>query len=245
MIKELHLLKFNLCILPLIISLLLSGCAASNISRNAQNGVDFGMCNARSLVCGDFDPLEAYQNSSQTTKGILLGGATGAVAGGLASSEVGVLPGLAIGAILGGALGAFIDANTTLLDRLENRGAKVIILGDQVLIVIPSARVFCGMSSCISCKAYPLLDATAQFLRCCTTKISVTIGAHSGSSDCDRVSRAVTVEQANSLVRYFWARGVNTRLLVGIGYGGSQPVSCSDWGSNYRIEIRLENLPTC
>lgn len=227
---------------------LLQSCASSCVSRSAENGIDMGVSNARALVCRNTDVMEMYQNSNQLTKGVVLGGATGAIAGSLAS-EVGFLPGLAIGAILGGAIGAYIDEHTTLLDRLENRGAKIIILGDQVLIVLPSVRVFKGMTSDIRSSAFPLLDATAQLLRC-FTKISIKVGAHVNGNGSDCVNRALTHEQANSVVRYLWARGVNARLLVGIGYGGSRPIaSCTDpcsmgWEQNYRIEITLEKLPT-
>ncbi len=65
---------FFLTFFPFIF--LLQSCASSNVERKAANNID-----------------GAYQNSSQATKGVVIGGATGAAVGGL-TSGVGVLPGI-------------------------------------------------------------------------------------------------------------------------------------------------------
>ncbi len=74
-----------------------------------------------------------------------MGGAGGALIGGL-TPGIGVLPGAAGGVLLGGVIGAYINSSTTLLDRLTNRNVTVVVLGDQILIEIPSADMFNAMT---------------------------------------------------------------------------------------------------
>ena len=77
--------------------------------------------------------------------------------------------------------------------------------------------------------------------------MSVNVAAY--TSECaapDTVNIALTQQQANSVVKYLWTRGLNTRLLSASGYGGTKLIAANkpDWNSdNYRVEITLEKLP--
>ncbi len=227
----------------LLCCLLLQGCAQSAVSREAESQVDKGFMNmeggGRSSLSG------TYQNTTQTTKGMILGGAGGAVAGGLISG-VGVLPGAGTGAILGGALGAYIDHYTTLGDKLENRHVKVINLGDQVMIVIPSNEIFDGTTPYLVSSAYSTLNLVAQLIST-YPNMSVEVAAYTPAVGCSPINSALSREQANAIVKYLWRTGINTRLLYGVGKDGAKQVSNSalGWngGENYRIEITLEKLP--
>ena len=61
---------------------LLTGCASSDVSREAASNVDMGVQNANNLVnnASSSSFTETYQNSSQTAKCAVLGGAAGDVA---------------------------------------------------------------------------------------------------------------------------------------------------------------------
>ena len=116
--------------LPFIfVVFLFQGCASSDLSRNAASQVDDAYQNSNASISrlGTGSIASTFQNSSQTSKGVLIGGTTGAIAGTL-TSGVGAIPGAIEGAIFGGALGAYIDAHTTLADKLKNRNVKVIVL---------------------------------------------------------------------------------------------------------------------
>src|SRR5579862_4917875 len=145
------------------LSILFSGCASSNVSRQAAANMDMGERNAKNFFGpGDSEIADAYQNASQTTKGAIIGGTTGAVTG--AVSSVGFVPGTAVGLILGASYGSYIDANTTLQDQLENRGATVVVLGDQILIVLSSDRIFHNCSASIKSQAISTLNLTARYI---------------------------------------------------------------------------------
>ncbi len=176
---------------------------------------------------------------------MLAGGAAGAAVSSL-NSSVGLIPGIAVGAIFGGALGAYIDSHTTLADKLENRGVKVIILGDQIMLVLPSVLVFNERTSNIKFHAYSTLDLVAQFINR-YPNMSVNVAAYtSACSGPDTVNMALTQQQAASVVKYLWRKGVNTRLISASGYGGQKLIAANrpDWNSeNFRVEITLEKLP--
>jgi outer membrane protein OmpA-like peptidoglycan-associated protein len=187
---------------------------------------------------------DAYQNSSQLSKGALIGGTVGALAGAATSGGSGVLPGLGLGAIFGGAIGAYIDSHTTLADKLENRGVQVVQLGDQILIVIPSFIVFDYMTSRLLPGAYDTLDLVVELIGR-NPNMSVKVAGYTSAVEPEDVSVMLSKQQAEKIMRYFWNRNINTRLLFAEGYGGAKLVTANtgDWGSdNYRIEITLEKL---
>ena len=155
---------FNKAILILLIcGFFLSACASSDVSRDVIQ-VLTRRTKCRKLYDnateGDF--TDTYQNTSQATKGAVLGGAQGGNR--VMSSSVGFIPGTAIGLILGASYGRYIDAHSNVQDQLENRGVNVIVLGDQVLIIVPSARLFNPMTSKINPSAYSTFTLIAAIL---------------------------------------------------------------------------------
>ena len=234
------------CAAFIFTALFLQGCASSDVSRNASGEFQKTYQN----VSGAFDSngvsvAESYQGTSQTTKGVMIGGATGAVVGGIASGWTGVVPGAVGGAIFGGALGAYIDSKASITDQIINRGNKVIVLGDQILIIWPSDHVFVEGTSTLQPYSYKTLELVSQFISG-YPNISVKVAAYTGSNGPERISRSLTQEQANSVIKYLWRTKINTRLLYAEGGDGYKPVTetVTDWsGANYRVEITLEKLP--
>lgn len=228
----------------LIIFLALTSCASSNVSRYAEENIDLGVQNARNLVNTDGSFADSFENLTQTAKGALLGGAVGAIAGST-TSTIGALPGAAIGVIFGASYGAYIDANSTLEDQLRNRGANLVILGDQVLIVLPSSRIFQTMTAEIKQGSFPTLNLLTIYINR-YHKMLVKIAAYTNDTGSERVDFALSDQQARSIAKYLIANGVDARILYASGYGGTHLVSKNtlDWDSseNYRIEITMERL---
>lgn len=225
--------------------LYLTGCASSAAQRGAASEADKAYLETSyQFSHGSGELRDAYQNSSQLTKGVMIGGTVGALAGAATSGGSGVLPGLGLGAIFGGAIGAYIDSHTTLADKLENRGVQIIQLGDQILIVIPSFVVFDYMTSRLLAGAYDTLDLVVEFIGR-YPNMSVKVAGYTSAVEPEDVSVMLSKQQAEKIMRYMWNRNINTRMLFAEGYGGSKLVTANtgDWGSdNYRIEITLEKL---
>ena len=225
----------------------LFGCASSTVSRSAGDQVNsaYESSNARLAHAGDDDPAEAYQNSPQTTKGVVVGSAAGALTGVVFAGTAGLLPGVAGGAALGGFLGAYIDSRTTLRDQIENRGVKVMVLGDQVKLVLASDQVFRGMSNNIVYSSLGTLDAVAKYINMYRTML-VTIDTYTNDSGDKQVNCLVSQQQATAIEKYLWPR-LNTRVLTAHGHGGTDLLEANSlsWteGINYRVEITFEKLP--
>ncbi len=228
----------------LVLSTVLAGCASSTVERESASNADLGLHNARNLAddASSSDIPDTYQNASQATKGVILGGAAGGVAGSFMSG-VGFLPGAVTGALLGGSYGGYIDSQTSLSDKLINRGANVIILGDQVMIVINSSRLFDGMSDRLKEPSYSTLDVLAEYINSNIT-MSVKIAAYTDDVGSAQINLITSRKQAQAIERYLAASGVSTRLLVAEGYGGTNLIAKNQetWGDsdNYRIEITME-----
>jgi outer membrane protein OmpA-like peptidoglycan-associated protein len=227
--------------------MLLAGCASSGVERDTTNTIDHAYYGSgaalSSLTSGS--AAGAYQNSSQTSKGVVLGGGAGALAGGL-TSGIGMVPGMAGGAIWGGALGAYIDSRTTLVDKLQNRGVKVVVLGDQIMLVMRSAYLFHGTTSNLLTDAYSTLNLVAKFIGD-NPNMSVRVAGNVTMAGPEEVNRSVSRQQAEAVVKYLWRTGVNTRMLYAVGEGGKNPVVKDELylvdTENYRIEITMEKVP--
>jgi len=223
---------------------ILSGCAYSDVERDVTSNIDKGVETTKVKVnaASEGNLADSYQNASQETKGALLGGAAGGVTGAFASG-VGVFPGLLVGSVFGASYGAYIDSKATIEDQLQNRGATIVVLGDYVLLVLPSARIFEDMSAKIKPDAYSTLNLAARYLNG-YTKILVKISTYTNPMRSSDVALCLSQEQAESIERYFVASGLDARLLYAVGYGGMSPVQRDSYAwkenDNYRIEITLE-----
>jgi outer membrane protein OmpA-like peptidoglycan-associated protein len=248
--KKIRLLRILFYLLPCFI---LAGCASSEVARDVSCNIDRGVQNAEDLYEGttNSDIADSYQNASQRAKGAILGGAAGALAGSTMSG-IGALPGAAVGAVFGGSYGTYIDSKATLEDRIKNRGINIIVLGDQILIMVPSERLFENMSSRLKQDAYSTIKCIAMYINGFTT-ITVKISAYTDNFGSCAVNLSLSQEQANRVAKELTAYGVNARILYAMGYGGTHLVQahtsdCAgnarawDGNDNYRIEITLEKL---
>lgn len=238
-------------LLPLITLLsivsLLCSCASSNVSRTASSNIDLGRTNTSRLAddATSGDIAGSYQNMSQRTKGAILGGVAGGAVGSLVGSTVGTIPGAIAGVVLGASYGAYIDSETSLRDRLENRGAIIVELGDRILIVFPSVRLFDDMTPHLKAGAYSTLALTVQYINR-FTKMLVKIAVYTNDDTARSSDLLLSQQQADAVADVFVSQGIDARLLYAVGYGSKQFVEKTSlsWDEtlNYRVEISLEKL---
>ncbi|OGT42902.1 MAG: hypothetical protein A3F42_08265 [Gammaproteobacteria bacterium RIFCSPHIGHO2_12_FULL_37_34] len=208
--------------------------------------MDLGVKNANSLYnnSANSNIADTYQNTNQAMKGAAAGGSAGAVAGVFASG-IGFVPGALTGAVLGASYGSYIDSTASIEDQLENRGATLIVLGEQILIAIPSERLFDTMTSNVKPQAYSTLELMARYINQ-YTKILVKVSAYTAASGSKSADLALSKQQASNVAKLLLASGVNARILYAEGYGGTHLVVKNTFGwqesDNYRIEITLEKL---
>lgn len=232
-------------ILILIFSLMLYGCASSDVSRDVSSNIDVGVQQTKDMVDVSYGKniADSYQNMTQRSKLAMLGGAAGAITGYI--TPVGAFPGLLVGAILGASYGSYIDQYSSIEDQLRNRGSTVVVIGDQILVVMPASRIFETRSGRIKQNAYSSLDILIRYINE-YSKMLVKVAVYTDVIGSPDVNLSLSQEQAENISRYLIAGGIDARILYGIGYGGSHLVqrnsSAWDGNDNYRIEVTLEKL---
>lgn len=240
-------MKFFYCLVFFSLVSLLNACASSNVTRTAESNVELGRVNAAKMAYGatSQDLAGSYQNMSQRNKGALIGTVAGGAAGSIIGSSVGILPGALTGGILGASYGAYIDSETTLRDRLENSGAIIMELGDRIVIMIPSVRLFEEHSAHLKASAYTTLDLTARYINR-FTKMLVKISVYTNDDTKESINLPLSQKQANAVAEVLQRSGVDARILYAIGYGNKHFVerTCLSWSEslNYRVEISLQRL---
>ena len=224
-------------------TIFLCACASSGVTDSAATQVDAAYANTNSFVghLGD-NGFDAYPNSSSVIQGSASGMLVGATAVGLATSTYGgALLGAAGGAVIGGVLGAYLNHHATLIEQLENHGAKVFVLGDQFMIVIPSIQVFREGTPTMFPRAGNTLDLVAQLINGGQT-MAVNISVYSDGAVSNPVYLSITQQQADTVEKYLWSR-VNTRLLSATGAGNAKLIDQAGSPVNSRIEITMERMP--
>jgi len=222
---------------------LLTACATSDVSRDAEHRIDMAYADGANITrnLSDSHPMQGYKNASQIYQGAALGGLSGAITGASMTGMVGVVPGALGGAVFGGVLGAFVEQNSNQFDKIENRGGQVFLLGDQVMIVLPGEQIFRGISDRIQPRAYPLLNEVAKMIsgyHSMMVKVAVS-GYGNGQAE---VELATTQDEANSIVNYL-SYHADVRLISAVGLGGKHLVDVVGNEDNFRVEITLQNLP--
>jgi outer membrane protein OmpA-like peptidoglycan-associated protein len=232
----------------LLLSLFLTACASSNVSREVTSNIDQGIINNEQRIAAarSSTMAEAYQNTNQRTKGAIIGGASGLVTAAAITTSVGIFPATLTGAIIGASYGSYIDANTTMMDQLKNRNVDVLALGDQRLLVIPSGSLFSAWGSTIKPDAYTTLYLIAKYISD-YTPMAVRVAAYSNANGSPRMDLQLTKDQAQAVAKFLWYSGMNARFIYAEGMDGSNLISknTGSWnGDNYRVEISFAQLPT-
>ena len=122
---------------------------------------------------------------------------------------------------------------------LSEMGVRVINVGEDYLITIPSDSLFIGNSPRIQAASYAILNKVMLYLSC-FDKVSVKVAAYTDDEQVDRRSHALTKAQARNVANYFWNGGVQARLLYAKGYGEAEPITLRQTPDGRRQNRRLE-----
>ncbi len=177
--------------------------------------------------------------------GVAAGAAGGAVIGGAASGPPGFVVGGTMGALWGGVVGSIFEHHYTLIDKLIYNGVQVVRVGDEVLLILPSDKFFYTNSPNLRPSYYPVLNMVAELIKG-TPKLDVKVAAFTDNVGSWRRNLSLTREQSDHMVKYLWAAGVDTRLMVAAGFGDMDPIASNftQFGryQNRRVEITLRKI---
>lgn len=179
-------------------------------------------------------------------QGAAVGAVSGAVIGGVAAGSV---AGAGIGALAGGVLGASLEyilhKHITLVERLQYNGVQVIELGNEIELILPTGRFFKPNSPLMNMQYYPVMNLVAKFIKQ-FPKISVKVAGYTDNQGAWQRNLVLSKSQAQTVMKYLWNEGIDTRLIYAIGYGDKDPIGNNATAKgrvlNNRIQISLRKI---
>lgn len=136
--------------------------------------------------------------------------------------------------------GAEDKAIIQLQKALTRCGVKVVTIGQDYLISIPSHLLFPNQSPQLTWPSYGLLNNVVRFLKQ-FRKVAVNVTSYTGKYISAKREYALTLARAKVVADYLWSQGIDSRFIFSEGAGSDKPITGSSFGGddtpNSRIEI--------
>lgn len=127
---------------------------------------------------------------------------------------------------------------------LRKRGIKVITIGQDYLISIPSTMLFPNQSPALTWESYSVLNDVIRFIQQ-FRKVGVNITAYSSKYVSVRRERSLTMKRARVVADYLWSQDIDSRFVFTDGAGSDKPIMLfsptGDKSPNSRIEITFRD----
>jgi intracellular multiplication protein IcmN len=131
-----------------------------------------------------------------------------------------------------------------LQNKMSHEGIRVITMGQNYLISIPSAAIFYNQSPNIRWKSYALLNDVACYLQQ-FRKISVHINVFGTCYLSKHRTYALTLARSRAVGDYLGSQGIDSRFIFTRGLANDTPiverVKENDASPNSRIEITFRS----
>ena len=131
-----------------------------------------------------------------------------------------------------------------LQKKMSNEGIRVITMGQNYLISIPSSLIFNNEAPTIKWKSYALLNDVACYLQQ-FRKISVYINVFSVCYKSQRRANALALTRARLIGDYIGSQGIDSRFIFTRGLSNVTSIvenaKESDLSPNSRIEITFRS----
>lgn len=194
--------------------------------------------------------LAGCSSSSNTTKGSLIGGGSGAAAGAIIGGLIGKGKGAAIGAAVGAGVGAGTGAvigkkmDKKAAEAAKIQGAQVEQVTDNnglaaVKVSFESGILFGFNSSTLSATSKNSLTQLAQILKADPTT-DIAIVGHTDKVGTYDANIKVSRDRANSVQTYLKGCGVSSsqfKVVEGVGYDQYDESKTAD--QNRRVEVYM------
>ena len=186
---------------------------------------------------------------SNTAKGGIIGGAGGAVVGGVLGRVIGGKGGTAAGAIIGAAVGGTggaligrkMDKQAEELQR-DMQNAKVERVGEGIKITFDSGILFDTNKSDLRAASMTEIQKMAEILKK-YPDTNVLVEGHTDASGSDAINNPLSQRRAQAVANYTISQGVDASRITTEGYGSTQPIAdnTTEAGkqANRRVEIAI------
>ena len=140
--------------------------------------------------------------------------------------------------------GASDQAMMAMQARFNKEGVRVITIGQDYMISIPSAALFPNESPQLTWGSYGLLNAVTCYLKQ-FRQIAINVTAFSNKCISAKRDRALTLARARAVGDYLWSQGIDSRFIFTQGLGSDKPIvgfaQRGDQSPNSRIEITFRD----
>lgn len=128
--------------------------------------------------------------------------------------------------------------------RLNRHGVRVITMGQDYLISIPSRILFANESPRLTWQSYRVLNEVACYLKA-FRKVAVNVSGYSSKCFSAQREHALTLARTREVGNYLWSQGIESRFIFTQGMGSDKPIFGArlggDQSPNSRIEITFRN----
>jgi len=180
-------------------------------------------------------------NTSNRTKGAIIGATAGAATGAIVGKKnkaVAIILGAAIGGVAGGLIGDYMDKQAAKIDEeLEN--AKVERVGEGILITFDSGILFDFDSYALKASTRENLEELAPTLIKYKDTDVLVLG-HTDSVGSDAYNETLSEKRANAVDNFLVSRGVASARLDSEGYGETDPVASNETEEGRQLNRRVE-----
>lgn len=212
----------------------------------AKTIVTAGVLTAIVAGCTTVNPYTGEQQTSNTTKGSIIG----AVGGALFGAAVGGGKGAAIGAVAGGATGAVIGntmdrQNQELRRVLRGTGVQVERTPEGIQLIMASDVTFPRNSANIKASFYPVLNSVGTVLRH-YNNTNIVVSGYTSNTGTVQHNQRLSERRARSVGAYLQSQGVDQYRIFTRGFGERHPIASNNTARgramNRRVVISLRPM---
>ena len=200
-------------------------------------------------ACQTQNPYTGETETSNATRGAVIGGLLGAGVGALTNTSHGnqaarnALIGAGIGALAGGAIGGYMDQEEAeLRNRLRAAGVSVQRQGNNIVLVMASDITFPVDSDQVNPQFYQTLAAVGEVLAE-YNRTTIEVSGHTDSTGAAQYNQDLSQRRAGAVAYILSQNGVMPQRMYVIGMGETRPVASNATAGgkarNRRVEIQI------
>lgn len=141
-------------------------------------------------------------------------------------------------------IGASDPSVIKMQDNFRKKGIKVITIGQDYLIAIPSNFLFPEQSPRLTWGSYGVLNDVVCFMKK-FRKVAVNVTGYSSKYQSAQREHSLTLTRARVVADYLWSQGIDSRFIFTEGAGSDKPIVVNSNGGdrspNSRIEITFRD----
>lgn len=197
-------------------------------------------------ACYTTDPYTGEQEINKTSKGAMIGAASGAVIGLITGDNARerrerALIGAGVGGLAGAGIGNYMDRQEAKLrEQLRGTGVSVTRVGDNVTLNMPGNITFRTDSADLNASFFSVLDSVVLVAKE-YDKTLIEVAGHTDSTGSEQYNQQLSERRAETVAAYLRNRGIRADRLITVGAGEMRPIASNDTAEgraqNRRVEL--------